>query len=80
MNISELIKQLAEVQESHGDLPVFHYDDWDEFSVEEVNVVQELPYDAESVTPKHVLLGRDQHGFGRHIDYLVTARVGNEMR
>ena len=41
MLISELIERLQEFQIQHGDLPVFHWDDWDAFSVQEINFREE---------------------------------------
>ena len=37
MKISDLILKLEEARNLHGELEIYHYDDWNAFSVEEVN-------------------------------------------
>lgn len=63
MVISELIKELQIKLEQHGDLPVYHWDDWSEFLVEEVNHMEEF----QGMIP-HILLGQDHHGFGKRME------------
>lgn len=60
MKISDLILKLEEARKLHGDLEVYHYDDWNSFTVEEVNFVE----NENSVPKKYILLGQDIHGFG----------------
>lgn len=36
MKISELVQKLEDVRREHGDLRVFHYNDWDYFEVDDV--------------------------------------------
>ena len=60
MKISDLILKLEEARKLHGDLEVYHYDDWSAFSVEEVNFIESEC----DIPKKYILLGQDIHGFG----------------
>lgn len=64
MKISDLILKLEKARNLHGDLEVYHYDDWSEFSVEEVNFVE----DEQSIPNKYILLGQAIHGFGTRLE------------
>jgi hypothetical protein len=66
MLISELIQKLEEKKQLHGDLPVYHWDDWESFSVEEVNFIEAYEETGEYGyhEPAHILLGKTVHGFG----------------
>ena len=66
MRISELIEELQKAQIEHGDLPVYHYDDWSEFSVEKVKYCPEIK-EPGFHKREHVLLGEDISGFGERI-------------
>lgn len=65
MNLDNLMIKLEEMRKVHGgEIEVFHWDDWNEFSVEEVNY-----YECEqSIPSKYILLGQCVHGFGNMLE------------
>jgi hypothetical protein len=41
VKISNIITRLQQIFEEVGDLPAFHWDDWDAFSIEKVHVLEQ---------------------------------------
>lgn len=67
MLLSELIVELQKAKERHGDLPIFHCDDYDPFMVDDVTYHAE--YRDRTVTePAHILLGKQLNGSGKNLD------------
>lgn len=65
MNLDNLMIKLEEMRKIHGgEIEIFHWDDWCEFSVEEVNFHE----CEQSIPSRYILLGRDLHGFGERLE------------
>jgi hypothetical protein len=66
MLISEIIAALTVIRDKHGDLHVLHRDDWRDFLVESVSYepASDVSWGGDrEVTPAHVLITGDLHGW-----------------